>query len=331
MLRPASDTKILVAREIPEIGIEMLKKEGFQVTVWPGSVPMTQPELIERAKRAHAIVTLSADKLDAHFFEACKHLDIVSQFAAGYDNIDVPAATRAGIPVGNTPGAMSDATADIAFGLMLAVSRKFFYMHKTIGRGEWGYFQPKAHLGQELKGKTLGIFGLGTIGMEMAKRCHGAYDMKIIYCNRSRNKEAEKRFGAKKVSFDELLVKSDVISVQSMLSKETKGIFNKAAFGKMKPSAIFINTSRGGTHNEPDLIEALKAGTIWGAGLDVTNPEPMKADNPLLSMENVAVLPHIGSATIRARDEMSRMAAVNLIEFYKTGKVPYIINPEVLS
>ncbi|WOK07368.1 D-glycerate dehydrogenase [Imperialibacter roseus] len=331
MKRPAHETKVLVAREIPDLGINMLKEAGFQVTVWPGKVPMTQPELIEKANQMHAILTLSADKLNAHFFQECNHLDIVSQFAAGYDNIDIPAATKAGIPVGNTPGAMSDATADIAFGLMLAVSRKFFHMHKTIGRGEWGAFQPKANLGLEQKGKTLGVFGLGAIGMEMAKRCHGAYDMEIIYCNRSHNEEAEKRFGAKKVSFDELLAKSDVISVHSILSDETRGIFNKAAFSKMKPTSIFINTSRGGTHNETDLIEALKSSTIWGAGLDVTNPEPMKSDNPLLEMENVAVLPHIGSASVNARNEMSRMAAVNIIEFYKTGKVPYIINPEVLS
>lgn len=330
MKRPAKETKVLVAREIPELGINMLRREGFDVTVWPGPTPMTQPQLIERAKKMHAIVTLSADKLDAHFFSECGHLDIVSQFAAGYDNIDVPAATQAGIPVGNTPGAMSDATADIAFGLMLAVCRKFFYMHKTIGRGEWGAFQPKANLGLEPKGKTLGIFGLGAIGLEMAKRCHGAYDMPVIYCNRNHNEEAEKRFGAKKVSFEELLAKSDVISVHSVLSDETRGIFNKAAFGKMKPTAIFINTSRGGTHNEADLIEALQSGTIWGAGLDVTNPEPMQKDNPLLNMENVAVLPHIGSATINARDEMSRMAAVNVIEFYRSGQVPFIINPEVL-
>ncbi len=330
MKRPIHETKVLVAREIPELGIDMLRDAGFQVTVWPGSTPMTQAELIEKAKQHHAVVTLSADKLNAHFFEECTHLDIVSQFAAGYDNIDIPAATKAGIPVGNTPGAMSDATADIAFGLMLAVSRKFFYMHKTIAKGEWGAFQPKAHLGLEPKGKTLGIFGLGAIGMEMGKRCHGAYDMEILYCNRNHNLEAEKRFGARKVSFDELLEKSDVVSVHSVLSAETKGIFNKAAFKKMKRTAIFINTSRGGTHNEADLIEALQAGDIWGAGLDVTNPEPMKADNPLLDMENVAILPHIGSATINARNEMSRMAAVNLIEFYASGKVPYIINSEVL-
>jgi glyoxylate reductase len=165
--------------------------------------------------------------------------------------------------------------------------------------------------------------------MEMAKRCKGAYNMNILYTNRRSNEEAEKILQAKRVSFDELLQQSDVLSVHCTLNPETKGIFNKAAFSKMKPTSIFINTTRGPVHNEEDLIEALNSKIIWGAGLDVTNPEPMKPDNPLLEMENVAILPHIGSATIEARSEMSRMAAVNIVEFYRGNKVPNIINPEV--
>jgi len=155
--------------------------------------------------------------------------------------------------------------------------------------------------------------------------------MNIIYCNRNVNPDAEKLYGARQVSFDELLQQSDVISVHSVMSKETKEIFDKNAFGKMKPASIFINAARGGIHNEQDLIDALKNGTIWGAGLDVTNPEPMKADNPLLEMENVCILPHIGSATIEARNEMSRMAAENIVSYYKNNTVPHIVNPEVLN
>src|SRR5258708_17647755 len=211
---------------------------------------------------------------------------------------------------------MRDANADIAFGLMIAVSRKMFYMHKTIAKGEWTYFRPKADLGIELKNKTLGIFGLGRIGLQMAIRCKGAYNMKIIYYNRKPNTEAEKLLNAGRVSFEELLNQSDVLSVHSALNDETRGLFNKNTFTKMKTGSIFINTARGGIHNEQDLLEALNAGNIWGAGLDVTNPEPMSANNPLLSMPNVAVLPHIGSATVEARNEMSRLAAVNIIEFY---------------
>jgi glyoxylate reductase len=204
-------------------------------------------------------------------------------------------------------------------------------MHKKIGKGEWKHFTPTANLGIELKNKTLGIFGLGRIGIEMAKRCKGAYNMKVVYHNRRPNMEAEKMLDAKYVSFDELLAQSDVLSVHSVLSEETKGIFNKVAFDKMKPTAIFINTSRGGVHNEEDLFDALDSGKIWGAGLDVTNPEPMHENNPLLNMATVAVLPHIGSATIEARSAMSRLAAENIIEFYHNGRIPNLVNPGVMK
>jgi len=172
---------------------------------------------------------------------------------------------------------------------------------------------------------------MGRIGMVMAQRCRGAYNMDVIYHNRTRNEEAEKNLNAKWVSFDELLQQSDVLSVHSVLSNETKGIFNKSAFSKMKKNSIFINTSRGGVHNEHDLIDALQNGTIWGAGLDVTNPEPMQRTNVLLNMPNVSILPHIGSATVEARDGMARLAAENIIEFYATGNVPHCVNREVLS
>jgi glyoxylate reductase len=329
MQKNGKEIKVFITRDIPSIGIDLLKKEGFIVSVWPHDRPIPADELIKEGKKADALLCISTDKIDANFLNECKHLAIVSQFAAGYDNIHVTEATRLGIPLGYAPGAMRDATADIAFGLMIAVSRKFFYMHKKIRKGEWTHFRPKANLGIELKNKTLGIFGLGRIGLEMAKRCKGAYNTNILYTNRKSNEEAETLLQARKVSFEELLRQSDVLSVHCSLNEETRGIFNKAAFSQMKPSAIFINTSRGPVHNEEDLIEALKLETIWGAGLDVTNPEPMKPGNPLLEMENVAILPHIGSATIEARNEMSRMAAVNIIEFYKGNEIPNQINPEV--
>lgn len=231
-----------------------------------------------------------------------------------------------GIPVANTPDAMADATADIAFGLMLAVSRKMFFMHKKIIRDDWGPFRPQANLGMELKGKTVGIFGLGRIGTEFAKRCAGAYGMKIIYHNRNRNLVAERLLNATYVSFDELLGNSDIISVHAAMTPGTTELFNREAFQKMKPGAIFINTARGGMHNEKDLIEVLKNRIIWGAGLDVTNPEPMLASNPLLSMENVAVTPHIGSATTEARNEMSRLAALNILQFIRGESVTNLVN-----
>jgi len=323
--------KVLITRIIPDTAYSMLTQAGFDVSVWEGNGPMTQPQLIERAKQVDALMPLGADRLDNYFFSQCSHLDVIAQFAVGYDNIDVAEATRLKIPVGNTPDVLSDATADIAFGLMMAVSRKMFYLHKTIEHGEWKQFEPLKNLGQELTGKTLGIFGMGRIGMVMAQRCRGAFNMDIIYHNRTRNAEAEKLYGARYVSFDELLQQSDVLSVHSVLSDETRGLFNKDVFSRMKKSAIFINTSRGGVHNEEDLIKALRSETIWGAGLDVTNPEPMHANNPLLQMPNAAVLPHIGSATMEARTGMARLAAENIIAFYSTGNMPHCVNREVLK
>jgi glyoxylate reductase len=325
------DIKVFVSAVLPAIGIDMLRKENFNVITWNDSNPIPTDKLIENTKLCNALFCTLTAKIDAAFLNECKHLEIISQFGVGYDNINISEATRLGIPVGNTPGVLTDATANIAFGLMIAASRKMFFMHKKIEKGEWKHFKPTSHLGMELKNKTLGIFGLGRIGIEMAKRCKGAYNMNVIYHNRKQNIEAAKLLDAKYVSFDELLAQSDVLSVHSVLSEETKGIFNKAAFEKMKPASIFINTSRGGVHNEEDLLQALNEGKIWGAGLDVTNPEPMHRDNPLLGMESVAVLPHIGSATIEARNGMSRLAAENIIEFYKHGRIPNFVNPEVMN
>lgn len=323
--------KILVSRLYPKPGIRLLEKENFQLTLWKKERPMRQVELIEHAKTHHALLCTLTDRIDQHFLNLCSHLEIISQFAVGYDNIDIATATRLGIPVGFTPDAMSEATADIAFGLMIAVSRKMFFLHKTIINGQWGHFNPTGNLGFELKNKTLGIFGLGRIGAKMAQRCKDAYNMDIIYHNQTRNKAAEKNLGAVYVGFNDFLSQSDVLSVHCALTPKTKEIFNRAAFKKMKPSAIFINTARGPIHHENDLILAIREGDIWGTGLDVTNPEPMQPDNPLLFMENSCVLPHVGSGTIEARNQMSVLAARNIIEFYKNRQVPHIINPEVLE
>ena len=328
MKKDPEQVKVLLSRDFPETASLLLKKEGFIVDAWDQERPMTPAELAEKAKMANALICGGTDTINSDFLKQCRQLEIISQFAVGYDNVNIQEASRLGIAVCNTPNAMSNATADVAFGLMIVTSRKMFHMHKMIGKGEWSYFRPKGFLGIELKNKTLGIFGMGRIGLEMAKRCQGAYNMKVIYHNRNANPQAEQQVGAKLVTFDELLKQSDVLSVHSVLSAETKGIFNHSAFSKMKPSSIFINTSRGGLHNEEDLIQAMQDKTIWGAGLDVTNPEPMHRDNPLLSMENVSVLPHIGSATVEARTEMARMAAQNIIEFYRGEKLSNNVNPE---
>ena len=222
--------KVLVTLDIPQVGIDALAGEGFDIEVWKEIEPMSQELLIEKSLSCEALLCTSADTIDAHFLHECKHLKVISQFAAGYDNIDIQAAQELGIPVGNAPDAMSDATADIAFTLMLTASRKVCFLHKSIISDAWGPFVPKANLGLELKAKTLGVFGLGRIGLEMARRCKGAYGMNVIYHNRSNNSVADSELEARRVSFEELLAESDVISVHAALTEETRGIFDLEAF-----------------------------------------------------------------------------------------------------
>jgi glyoxylate reductase len=323
--------KVLLTRIFPELASEMLRDAGFTITMWEHDWPMSFEELVLAAQQHNAVLCALTDKIDATFLAACPNLEMISQFAVGYDNIDIAEATRRKIPVGFTPDVLTHATADVAFGLMVATSRKMFSYHKSIIEGKWDYFRPNAGLGIELRNKTLGIFGMGRIGFELAKRCIGAFDMNVIYHNRKPNHKVEEELGASYVSFEELLKKSDVLSVHCSLSESTKGLFDREVFKKMKAGSIFINTSRGLVHNEEDLIEALRNGEIWGAGLDVTNPEPMLPNNPLLHMENVSVLPHIGSGTVETRNEMARIAATNIIDFYKQGRFLNVVNSEVFE
>lgn len=318
--------KIFTTRVIPEEGLTLLHRAGFTVTQWAEERELTLEEMIVKCNENDALLFAGGRKIDRPFMEECRHLKVIALLSVGYDNVDVKSATELGLQITNTPGVLSNATADTAFLLMLSVARKAFYQHKRILKGEWGFSTPTANLGIDVEGKTLGIWGLGNIGTVMAKRCRAAFGMKIIYCNRHRNEVAEKELDATFVSFDELLQQSDVISVHTSLTPDTKEKFNKDAFSKMKPSGIFINTARGGIHNEADLLAALQQGQIWGAGLDVTNPEPMKADNPLLNMPTVAILPHIGSATLETRNAMSRIAAQNVIAAFEGKPVPNPVN-----
>ena len=323
--------KLFSTRVLPTAGSDLIKAEGIELTQWDQKRELTFDEFVAHSKAADGVILSGRNKVDAGFLEACSHLKVISLFSVGYDNVDVEAATKFKIPIGHTPDVLSKATADTAFLLLLATARKAFFHHKRILNGEWDFFEPTANLGIDIHGKTLGILGLGNIGFEMAKLCKSAYGMNIIYHNRSTNDKAEKELGAKKVSFDELLAQSDAISVHANLSDALKDIFNKDAFSKMKPNAIFINTARGGIHNEDDLKDALQNGTIWGAGLDVTNPEPMDKNNPLLNMPNVSVLPHIGSAVKETRDAMAVLVSQNAIAGVKGEKLPACVNPEVYT
>jgi glyoxylate reductase len=322
--------KVFVTRVIPESGRKIIEQAGHDVTEWKEKKPLSSKELTEACLQYDALLSVGS-RIDKDFLNTCKHLKVIALHSVGFDNVDLPEATRLKIPISNTPGVLSGATADTAFLLMLATSRKAFFLHKKIISGEWGFFEPTLDLGIELNGATLGIYGLGKIGMEMAKKCVGAYGMKVIYHNRNRNEEAEKELGATYVSFADLLAQSDVLSVHTALTAETEGTFDLNAFKQMKTNAIFVNTARGKIHNESDLLIALQHGIIWGAGLDVTNPEPMDPRNELLNMPNVSVLPHIGSATVETRNAMAEMAAKNIVAGLNNEKLPNIVNPEVYS
>ena len=315
--------KVFISGNIASVGIKELEENNISITQWKENRQITAEELIEACQGQDALISVGPNKINAQFLKACSHLKVIALHSVGYDQVDVAAAKKINIPIGNTPGVLSGATADTAFLLMLAVSRKAFFSHKKIIKGEWKNYEPSPELGIEVNGKTLGVFGLGKIGLEMAKKCKAAYQMEVIYHNRSRNEEAEKEIGAKYVSFEELLAQSDVLSVHTALTPETKGKFTFDVFKQMKPRSIFINTARGAIHNEKDLIQALEEKIIWGAGLDVTNPEPMDKNNPLLSMESVAVLPHIGSATEETRAAMARIIVKNLLAGLKGEKLPF--------
>lgn len=305
--------KVFVTRVIASNGLQMMREAGLEIIEWREKRNLTQEELIRQCQVVDILVSAGPNKLDEHFFSSCRHLKLVALHAVGFDNVEVLAANSYNIPVANTPGVLSKATADTAFLLMQMVARKAQFHHHRILRGEWNFFDPMANLGIDLYGKTLGIFGLGNIGMEMARLCQQAFGMFVIYHNRSVNPEARELYGAQYVSFDELLTSADILSVHASLNDDNRGIFDQKAFAKMKENAIFINTARGGLHDEKALFQALEDRTIWGAGLDVTNPEPMSSNNPMLKLDNIAITPHIGTTTIQTREAMSRLIAENVI------------------
>ncbi|WP_449387909.1 2-hydroxyacid dehydrogenase [Chryseobacterium lineare] len=323
--------KVFINKRIPEIGINMLQEAGMEVFI-PDHDNLSSEEWLSYCKSHDMILSVGTEfKYNKDFFNDCPNVKAIALYSVGFDHVDIQEASSRKIPVGNTPDVLSKATSDVAFLLMQSVSRRASYNFEKVKSGNWGDFDPLHALGQELYGKTLGIFGLGRIGFEMAKKSKAAFDMEIIYHNRHQNEEAENKLGAKYVSFEELISTSDVLSIHANFKPEQKELFNASVFEKMKKNAIFINTARGGFHNQKDLYDALAEHKIWGAGLDVTNPEPIYKDDPILELSNVCVLPHIGSATVEARNGMAKIAAENLIAFSKGQKMPACANPEIYS
>ncbi|MFB0562749.1 MAG: 2-hydroxyacid dehydrogenase [Candidatus Lokiarchaeia archaeon] len=321
--------KVFVTRQIAEQALQLLR-ENTNVEVHPGDLPPQKDELIEHIKDAHGLITLLTDQIDAEIIKHGKRLIIISNVAVGYDNIDVETATKKGVYVTNTPGVLNDATADLAFTLLLAIARRIPEADTFVRSGQWKGWEPNLLLGSDLKDKTLGIIGLGRIGSEVAKRAK-CFKMKIVYHQPERDPEKEKGIGVRYVSLEELLSTSDFVSLHVPLTSETKGIIGKKELNKMKNTAYLINTSRGPVVDERALYEALTEGSIRGAALDVFDEEPINPDNPLLKLKNVVLTPHIGSATLETRTRMAVLAAENTVKALKNKIPTCLVNPQVLK
>ena len=317
--------KVFVSRKMRDAGLNLVL-EFCDADVWDEDMPPARDVLLNKVRGVDGFLSMLTDRVDAELLDAAgPQLKVVSNHAVGFDNVVVADATARGIPVGNTPGILTDATADIAFALLLAAGRRIVESERYIREGKWKTWHPSMLLGMDLAGKTLGLVGFGRIGRAVAKRAVG-FDLRIVFYDQT----ADSEFGAVKMnSLDELLHESDFVSVHTPLNESTRHMVNADFLSKMKPNAVFVNTSRGPVVDQSALYEALKAKKIFAAGLDVTDPEPLPLDSPLLTLENCVIVPHIGSASERTRDAMARLAAENLIAGLKGERLPHCINPEV--
>lgn len=305
-----------------------ISKEAFgnlaevaEIGMWPKEEePVPRDVLLKEAGRAAALVTMLTEKVDAALFEQAKQLRIIANAAVGYDNVDVEAATDHGVLVTNTPGVLTDTTADLTFALLMAAARRIVESAEYVKQGQWAVWSPMQMAGLDVHHKTIGIVGMGRIGQTVARRAKG-FDMDLLYHNRSRKPEAEQELGARYAGFDELLAASDFVVCLAPFTNETKDMFNAGAFNKMKRSAIFVNVSRGGLVDEEALANALQRGEIAGAGLDVFKDEPIANTHPLLAFNNVVALPHIGSASKETRMNMIELACNNAARMLQ-GKPP---------
>lgn len=302
--------RVFVTRALPFPALDRLR-EAHEVDEWPGDLPPGPDDLAARLREADALLSLVTDKIDAGIIEGAPKLRAIANMAVGTDNIDLEAARRRGIPVGNTPDVLTDATADLAFALLLALARRIVPGAEMVRSGRWRTWEPAADLGADLTGAVLGIVGWGRIGQAVARRAEG-FGMEIVHSSRYSG-----------VSLEELLERADFVSLHTPLTPETRGLIGADALARMKPTALLINTSRGGVVDQGALREALLAGTIAGAALDVTDPEPLPADHPLLDAPNLLVLPHVGSATVRTRAKMAAMAVDNLLAALDGRPMPY--------
>jgi len=322
--------KVYVTREIPERGLNLIKKH-FETEVWPDYAPPPKKTIIQKVKDVDALVSLLSDTIDAEVFDAAPKLKIVAQLAVGFDNIDVKEATKRGIYVTNTPGVLTETTADFAWALLMAVARRVVEADKYVRTGQWKVgWHPSMLLGRDVYGATLGIVGIGRIGEAVARRAKG-FGMKILYYDVIRRQDLEAQLELEFADLDTLLQKSDFVSIHVPLMKETYHLIDERRLKLMKKTAYLINNSRGPVVDEKALYNALKEGTIAGAGLDVFEQEPLPMNSPLLKLENVVLAPHISSASYETRSKMAEMVAQNLIAFFEGKTPPNLVNTEVLK
>ncbi|MCK5146239.1 D-glycerate dehydrogenase [bacterium] len=319
---------IFITRQIPDAGIEILKKACHTVDVFGKDRVMTHEELIKEVEGRDAILCLLNDTINDEIIEAANQTEVISNYAVGYNNINVATATQNGIMVTNTPGVLTNATADLAWALLLAAARRIPESDRYVRDGNFTSWGPKLLRGVELSGKTLGIIGAGRIGHAVAKRAIG-FDMKLVY--NSRNKKPGMRtMGAKYMDLKNLLKQSDIISLNLPLTDETRHLISTEELASMKSGSILINTARGPIIDEKALIYALKNGPLGAAALDVFENEP-RVEAELMTLDNVVMTPHTGSSTYDARDKMAIIAAENILAALR-GDIPeYLVNPEVMD
>jgi glyoxylate reductase len=323
MARP----RIFVTRIIPERGSDMLR-ETCEVTVWQEELPPPREALLRELASADGLLCLLTDPIDADVIRAAPTLKVISQMAVGFDNIDLAAATARGIPVGYTPGVLTETTADFAFALLMAAARRISEAERYARAGKWKTWGPTLLMGHDVHGATLGIIGFGRIGRAVAWRARG-FAMRLIYHDPSTDADVARQMGAEPRSFEEVLAESDFLSLHVPLTPRTQHMIDAQALRRMKPTAVLINTARGPVVDQRALYEALASRQIAYAALDVTDPEPIAPDDPLLALDNCLIVPHIASSSVETRTRMAVMAAENLLAGLRGERMPHCANPAV--
>ena len=319
--------QVYVTRRIPEAGLELIRPV-CQVRLWEGRLPPPKEVILQEVGEVDGLLCLVTDPIDEGVMAAGKKLRVISQMAVGVDNIDLAAATGRGLPVGHTPGVLTQATADMAFSLLMTAARRIPEGIEKVRAGEWRTWEPMGLLGADVWGATLGIVGLGRIGTAVARRAQG-FAMRVLYSDSLRRPELELELGLEYAEFNRLLAEADFVSLHCPLLPETHHLIDEQALRRMKTTAILINTARGPIVQTAALERALMEGWITRAALDVTEPEPIPAEHPLAHLPNCIIAPHIASATLTSRDKMASMAAENLLAGLGGERLPYCANPAV--